>query len=205
MIEMQPEDEPCLSEASARELSRIVKKRILESSKDKDVRLVPEMQICGGTARVDFALLNGLLHGYEIKGSLDNLTRLPNQAKAYNQVFNRITIIVAPNHLEKTLDIVPSWWEIQQFVESEVGIDIVPLRSGYLNPKPNPFEIARLLWKDEAREALELFEKGPNLQRKTRASLVSQLATELPSCAVRQYVCTQLKLRQSWRAGQAHR
>jgi len=36
-----------------------------------------------GASRIDRAVVNGSVHGYEIKSETDDLTRLPAQARAY--------------------------------------------------------------------------------------------------------------------------
>ncbi len=52
---------------------------------DADTLVVDELDLCGLT-RVDVAVVNGHLSGFEIKGSTDSLRRLPGQVTVYSQV-----------------------------------------------------------------------------------------------------------------------
>ena len=72
-------------------------------------RVVDEMEICCGDARVDIAVINGKLHGFEIKSEADTLARLQGQISAYNQVFDTMTIICGKNHLDSIIETIPDW------------------------------------------------------------------------------------------------
>jgi hypothetical protein len=45
------------------------------------------------TARIDIAVVNGALHGFEIKSDSDSLARLAGQAEQYGRVFDFVTLI----------------------------------------------------------------------------------------------------------------
>ena len=49
---------------------------------DADTLIIHELGVCSGDARIDLAVVNGKLHGYEIKSDADTLKRLPAQAEA---------------------------------------------------------------------------------------------------------------------------
>ncbi|HHY79514.1 MAG TPA: sce7726 family protein, partial [Thermoanaerobacter sp.] len=53
---------------------------------EPDTIFVNELDICFGTARIDVAVINGKMHGFEIKSEQDNLERLPAQIEAYNKI-----------------------------------------------------------------------------------------------------------------------
>ena len=53
---------------------------------DSNTRIVEELGLCQGVARVDLAVVNGTIHGYEIKSERDTLTRLSGQAEIYNHI-----------------------------------------------------------------------------------------------------------------------
>jgi hypothetical protein len=65
------------------------------------------MDVCSGCARIDIAVINGKIHGFEIKSEQDNLERLPSQVELYNNVFDTITIVAAENHFNKLNEIIP--------------------------------------------------------------------------------------------------
>ena len=58
-------------------------------SADPDTRIVEEMGIWSGSVRIDIAVINGELSGFELKSDRDTLERLPNQADLYSRVFDR--------------------------------------------------------------------------------------------------------------------
>ena len=48
-----------------------------EHAGDPTAVVIDELGICQGSARIDMAVVNGSLNGYEIKSDLDTLARLP--------------------------------------------------------------------------------------------------------------------------------
>src|SRR6266511_802692 len=51
---------------------------------DADTVLIEELGLCRGKVRVDLALVNGSLHGFEIKSDRDSLRRLSAQVGLYS-------------------------------------------------------------------------------------------------------------------------
>ena len=80
---------------------------------DRNTLIVEELGLCRGTARVDIAVVNGQLSGYEIKSDRDTLSRLPAQMATYSRVFDTMTAVVAERHLGSTKAIIPDWWGVQ--------------------------------------------------------------------------------------------
>src|SRR6266851_6542601 len=79
---------------------------------DPDTRIVEEMGVWSGSVRIDVAVINGELTGYELKSDRDTLERLPVQADLYSRVFDRLTLVVARRHAQKARDCIPKWWGI---------------------------------------------------------------------------------------------
>ena len=66
---------------------------------DPDTRIVEEMGIWSGSARIDIAVINGELHGYELKSERDRLERPPRQIDLYNRVkIGTIVVVLEPHH-----------------------------------------------------------------------------------------------------------
>ncbi|WP_300554835.1 sce7726 family protein, partial [Desulfovibrio sp.] len=61
--------------------------------------ILDELGVCSGASRVDVAVINGALHGYEIKSDQDTLDRLPQQILSYSRVLDRVTLVACDNHL----------------------------------------------------------------------------------------------------------
>jgi len=84
----------------------------LKQSDEADTVVIEELGLCRGQVRVDVVVVNGLLHGYEIKSDRDTLRRLGVQVKVYGKVFDQATLVVGDRHLAEALNIVPAWWGV---------------------------------------------------------------------------------------------
>jgi hypothetical protein len=161
-----------------------------------DGRLVPEMGLCQGDARIDLAAIGDRLDGYEIKSDRDDLRRLPNQVATYGQVFDRLTLVASERHIAAASSRVPDWWGLS-VVNADVRT-VEGIRLATPNPLRDPVSIARLLWRDEA-AAIMMARTGKS-QRSTRPVLWQQLAETVPTDELRALVCHYLRSRADWRA-----
>ena len=119
-------------------------------------RLFDELGVCEGRARIDLALVNGRLNGFEIKSDQDTLSRLDEQQRLYSKVFDRVTIVAHGAHLSHVFDRVPEWWGVTQAIG--IGADIVRFIDRRLpadNPAPDATAIVQMLWRDEVIALLE--------------------------------------------------
>lgn len=166
---------------------------------DASTRIVEEMGIWGGAVRVDVAVINGELTGYELKSARDTLVRLPAQANLYNQVFDRVTLVTAENHLEPALAEIPSWWGIIIARTAKQGpVQLIQNRKTKRNPSLDALQIARLLWRDEAISVLTSVNSRKGYRSASAEILAERLAAELSLPDLRLAVRTCLKLRSGW-------
>jgi hypothetical protein len=168
---------------------------------DPETLVLDELGLLRGAFRIDLAVVNGVLHGYEIKSEQDTLTRLPAQAVAYSAVFDEVTVVIGNRHISMIEALVPEWWSI--VVATAAGRDSVVLeetRGGGRNPSPDAYSIAQLLWKDEALAALETLGLERGLRSKPRPVLSRTLADAMPLDELRETVRRRLRLRLDWRA-----
>jgi hypothetical protein len=149
-------------------------------SGEPDTRVVEELGLCKGIARVDIAVVNGSIHGYEIKSERDTLARLPGQIDIYNRALDFVTIVTSPTHVEKIDKLVPSWWGIWIAIEDDKEFGLEITREPCPNPNIIPFAIAQLLWRDEALQALADWGLATGLRSKPREELWRRLASEVP-------------------------
>ncbi|HHQ4569593.1 TPA: sce7726 family protein [Aeromonas veronii] len=184
------------------DVRRAVHKKILmEHHKDPDTLVIDEFSLNQGLCRVDIAVLNGRLHGYELKSASDTLERLPTQIQHYSAVMDRVTLVVADNHADKALPLLPSWWGVKLATLGLRGaVHLKTLRKERQNPGQDKLALATLLWKEEVINILQEhgFERG--LKNKPRRVLWQLLATELDMSQLRDVVRTTLKARSGWRA-----
>ena len=145
---------------------KIVKQK--EFYSDLTTKLIDEMGIVG-SSRIDVAVINGKLHGYEIKSERDSLERLPSQIETYNKVFDKMTIICSEKYSHKILNLVPEWWAVLEVKKNKKNFKLKSIRDGKINPCIDILLLINLLWKDEMINFLETNEiKGDqtSIQRK---------------------------------------
>lgn len=163
-----------------------------------DTRIVSELDLCG-SVRVDIAVVNGMLCGYELKSDADTLRRLPEQARVYSQVLDRATLVVTEHHVEAALEIVPDWWAIFVAVEVGGGVALQTRRGGADNPAVDARALVQLLWRDEVLEELAARGMERGLRSKPRGTLWDVFAS-LPLADVQGSVRRRLKVRAGWRS-----
>lgn len=177
------------------ELHRRLRDRIGDSP---EARIVDEMNVLRGSCRIDVAVINGRLEGYEIKSAGDSLTRLGRQADAYGRVFDRLTMICAERHLEAAFAQLPVWWGIEVAEERRGSIRIVRRRSARANPGVEPAALVELLWRSETLAALESLGAAHGLRSKPRRALWAALAEALGPRELASLVRAALRARRGW-------
>lgn len=177
--------------------------RKLQKFKDDGVSLViDELEVCQGEARIDVAVVNGKLHGYEIKSEKDTLERLPSQLKVYSKVFDRVTLVVGESHIDKAKTIIPKWWGVMRAKESRGRVYLREMRAAKQNPAVDSYSLCQFLWKSEIQVIMN--KHGlPFVKSKPRKELWSVLASSLELQALSEDVRSALKNRRAWRAGQS--
>ncbi len=178
-----------------REIRRAV---IADMKSDPHALVVEELALTYYGARIDVSSVNGVLSGVEIKTDFDSLDRLGDQAVAYNQVFDFVTLVVGGKHFPKVLDSIPIWWGIS-VAESENGNTVLQIiREPGRNPSPEPIAIASLLWKDELLRVIRNCGVVVG-ERYTRRDLIHSLSQLLDLDSLRDSVRECLLCRVNWR------
>lgn len=166
-------------------------------------RIVEELGVNHGSARVDVAVINGVLHGYEIKSDRDTLLRLPGQIRAYNAVFDKVTIIVGFSHKYEAMEMIPDWWGISIAKVTKDGhLVFNEIRKAEFNQNRDAVSIARLLWREEALNLLEEMNEAKGFYSKPRTAIYEKLAVTLETNALAHKVRETLCLRSSWRSAE---
>lgn len=185
------------------DIRRILHRGPLDSyRREPGTRIVEELGILEGESRIDIAVVNGHLHGFEIKSEHDTLNRLPQQVAAYNRVFDKLTLVLSAKHLKASCQIIPSWWGILVLEETQRGIPpkVAELVPPAINDTIEAFAVAQLLWRDEAVALLDTMGAPKKLISKPRLVLWQALSELLPLAELCHVVRAQLKIRQSWRS-----
>ncbi|MBB2950670.1 MULTISPECIES: sce7726 family protein [Sphingobacterium] len=121
----------------------ILKYKLFKAFVNRDVVAAYEIKV--KNSRVDFLTVDDATTSFEIKSSLDNLTKLAKQSSDYVSAFEFNNIVIHERHLAKCLEIVPRSFGIITVDKS--GYEI--LRKPILNKKTDPSEQLNLLTKKE--------------------------------------------------------
>jgi len=142
---------------------------------DADTLIIDEFSL--PKARIDIAVVNGSMHGFEIKSEADTLDRLFNQIPAYSAVFDRVTVVTAKRHVDALMALVPAWWGISIAAYRRTTITIRAIRAAGRNNDRDATQLAQLLWRKEALTILRDQEWNSPLYRATAAELRALLVS----------------------------
>jgi hypothetical protein len=184
-----------------RDVRRALHRKVLkEHHGDADTLVLDELGLRHGACRVDIAVVNGYLHGYEIKSDSDTLDRLPVQVATYSLVLDRATLVVGERHLEKAKLFLPEWWAIKVVTAGpRGGINFETAQPFTQNPSIDARALAELLWRPEVVQILKGRGAAPALLRKPRGILYQHLAETVDLQELRVLIRQQLKGREHWR------
>jgi hypothetical protein len=151
--------------------------------------VVNELALVHASARVDIAVINGCVHGYEIKSAADSLSRLPRQISLYEGCLERLTIVCAPKHIEGVRKIVPSWCGIIQATKGARGaIEFRSMRPSQTNKNVKSEQLAHLLWRQEAMTLLSAFDLSAADLRKPRKELYKEISARFTVSEITAYI-----------------
>lgn len=185
------------------EIREALHKKILSKAHTNPSSIViDELGLLHGKSRVDIAVLNGCLHGYEIKSSCDTLSRTELQVDTYSKSLHKVTFVAAEKHAPSLLESLPNWYGLVQVTKGPRGaIHFSHLRPAMSNPNLDPFYLSHLLWKNEAIQILTKLdhEKKSHLTRYTKANLYKLLAETMNINDLFIEIQGMLSLRENWR------
>jgi hypothetical protein len=167
---------------------------------DPETLVVEEVGLCQGLARIDIAVINGSVHGYELKSDRDTLDRLPAQLGAYSQALEFVTVVAATKHLAELKTIIPPWWGIWSASQEGQVITLASQRAARPNPKLSALALAQFLWRDEAFQFLVERRMDLGMKSKSRQQLWEKLTATLTIEELADLVRRTLKARENWRS-----
>ena len=142
---------------------------------ETDTVFVEELGLSRGQVRIDLAVVNGALHGFEIKSDFDSLKRLARQVDLYSQVLDRATLVVGERFAPRATSLVPFWWGVVRVTSRPKGLRFTTLRRSRLNPRRNARVLAELLWVNHAMALLQDRGAARGLRGKPRRVLWDRL------------------------------
>lgn len=166
----------------------------------RDVLMIDELGLAHARSRIDLAVFNGHLHGYEIKSASDTLDRLPRQLATYVNALQKLTLVVATRHLDAASAIAPKWCGLTEIVEGpRGGMVFASRRRARVNPDLDAFMLAHLLWHPEAQDLLRARGASDADVKAPRKQLYRLLANEVPVRELAPAIKAAMASRTSWR------
>lgn len=141
-----------------------------------DYVVIEELGLNKGAVRVDVAVVNGIIHAYEIKSDADSLRRLARQAEHYGRCFDRVSLVLGQKHLELAERAVPPWWELLCVTPATDGPEFHTVRAGHQNPAREARALIELLWREETLALLEKNGAAKGVRSKSREVLWDRAA-----------------------------
>lgn len=166
-----------------------------------EMLVVEEVCLNQGRTRADVVVVNGHLHGFEIKSPKDSLARLQRQLLDYRAVFDEVTLVIGVKHLTGVLGEIPGWCGILLASPLAGAVSIEEFRPSRQNLERDRHALAQLLWRPEALEVLKRHGCAKGVLSKPRPVLWQRLADSLStddlSAEVRAALCRRPS---KWRA-----
>lgn len=166
-----------------------------EHSHEADTVVIEELGLCRGRVRIDMTVVNGLLHGYEIKSDRDTLRRLSAQVDVYSKVLDQATLIVGDRFLAEAPDVVPTWWGVLHAHPTSEGLQFRTVRRPQMNPQRDARALVELLWFDHAVALLEERNLARGMRSKTRRVVWDSVCDHFDVDDIAAAVRTRLKAR----------
>lgn len=179
-------------------------KALLADHRCSDTLVIDELGLAHAKARIDVAVINGCVHGYEIKSAADTLTRLPQQLALYADCLEMLTIVCAEKHIAGVRELAPRWCGIMKATKGpRGGIVFETIRGPKRNPDIKPYRLAHLLWRSEAVAILSRTNAPPQVLRAPRKTLYKSLAAKFSVAEITAFIKQSMASRQDWRPRQS--
>lgn len=176
-------------------------KKLRHHSLQEDTLIVEELGVKHGETRVDIAVINGCIHGYEIKSSKDTLIRFEKQLDSYRRCFEKISIVSDEKHLREITQISPDYVGLISAQKGPRGaINFSTIRRARINPEVEIQTMAHLLWKAETIELLEQLRLENKGARSNRHDLYQELCGNISPRELTAFIKQKFMLRRDWRA-----
>jgi hypothetical protein len=175
-------------------------KRLRKIAQKKDTLIIDELGLAHAKCRIDIAVINTYVHGYEIKSGKDTLERWLGQLSVYRRVLQKLTLVVDSRHVKEVLRKSPEWCGIiEAFSGPKGGIYFRTLRLARKNPETEPFMLAHLLWRSEVVSALSTFNLNVREMRGSRVKLYELLCKQVSVVDIVNFIRKSMLMRASWR------
>ena len=160
-----------------------------------DTVVLDELGICRGEVRVDVAVVNGEIHGYEIKSDRDSLRRLASQAELYSKVLDQATLVAGERHFDAAAALLPEWWGLLLVKPSNNGPQLRRVRRARKNPSRDARALVEFLWLEDSIALLERHGLDRGVRSKPRRIIWDRICESLDIEVIATAVRAHLKTR----------
>ena len=177
-------------------IRQAVRAKLTLAHAGQDAVIVDELKVSRGSSRIDVAVVNGHIEGYEIKSDKDTLDRLPRQVRMFGLIADRMTLVVGERHLADSASLIPEWWSILvPSPKANGSLKLSVARRGRLNRSRDVLAMVEVLERNEilAMMAAQGLDKG--LRSASYGELSRIAATRLPLSTISHMVKRLLKVR----------
>ncbi|MGO7271423.1 sce7726 family protein [Rhizobium ruizarguesonis] len=177
-------------------IRQAIRASLAKNHRGEDAVIVDELKVSLGSGRMDVAVINGKIEGYEIKSDMDSLGRLSRQASTFGLVADRMTLVVGQRHLEKASAIVPDWWSIIVCSADAKGdLKLKQVRRGRLNRGLEKTALVETLERDEIVALLASAQLDKGFRSANYRTLVERAVSSMSRGQISSFVKRILKVR----------
>jgi hypothetical protein len=180
-------------------------KRLRYAKSHPDTLVINELGLAHAQSRIDVAVINGCIHGYEIKSAKDNLDRLATQIEIYRRALQKLTLVAAPKHVAGIMSRAPEWCGVLAAEQGpRGGVSFHVLRNSVANPDIDPVMMAHLLWRNEVIELLGQAGYSAKELRRPRRQLYEILCEAMTVREITAAIRSFMMQRRRWRDRPEH-
>lgn len=151
--------------------------------------IVNEFNVGDYSRRADLLIAqNGRIQAFEIKSESDSLTRLQDQVTKYLEYFDKVTVVVAPKHTNKAMELTPSNVAVWEIAHDKIKI----MRRGKLKIIKDKKKLIELMTVNDIKKSLSALKLKHAYQK--RRGLELQLCQQ-PIYKVREQTVKAIKSR----------
>jgi len=151
----------------------------LEKKKPEPKLIVEELGVHNGNVIADVVAIYDSLHGFEIKGESDSVSRINKQSPYYNLSFPKLTLVTTHNHLDWVQKNLPEFWGILVAINTSDGLSFRYKRPAKYNPHFSKEIALLMLWKEELLSSRSYKDKIKIRDKDSRAEMASKIAPQL--------------------------
>lgn len=160
-----------------------------------ETEILHELRMPRPSGRVDIAVINGRLSGFEIKSDFDSLSRLPRQVRAFSAVFDEVCVVTTSRHAADAIKIIPSWWKLTVHSKKNGKRVFRTVQKGSRNPEVRTDALLHMLTRSELSNIFRSRQLDFQIRTSRRFQMIETLVEQLEPSEIQSEVRRLLKVR----------